>query len=154
MKKMNKALAVAVGSTLISGLSSVAVAESEVQNGFQMTELSSGYMQLAAADAATAGKDSNAKAKATEGKCAGAKPISAAPKATEGKCGEGKCGESMKMKATEPAKTTATTTKPSSDAASKATEGKCGEGKCGGTMKAAEPATIPAKPADTTTTKK
>lgn len=139
MKKSNKTVVLAMGTTLIAGLTSVAMAESiEIQgNSFKMTELSSGYMQLAAADADSTAKPA-AKAKAAEGKCAGAKPI-APPKATEGKCGEGKCSGTMKAAAksgTEPAKATATT-KSGADSAKKASEGKCGEGKCGGEMKKA-----------------
>lgn len=169
MKKMNKTLALAMGTTLISGLTSVAMA-TEVQGSvFEMTELSSGYMQLAAADTAktdVAAKPTDAKTKAPEGKCAGDKPM-AAHKSSEGKCGEGKCGGTMK--AAEPAKTVTEAAKPAADSAkpaaaatTKASEGKCGEGKCGGTMKAAEPAkteaTKPAadsaKPADSTAVKK
>jgi uncharacterized low-complexity protein len=145
MKKTSKTLALAMGTTLITGLTSVAVnAQSADSQGntFQMTELSSGYMQLAAADAATA----NVKPKSMEGKCAGAKPISA-PKAAEGKCGEGKCGGTMK--AAESAKTApvpADSTKATAAPASvdKSKEGKCGEGKCGSTMKKATDAN-PAK---------
>jgi uncharacterized low-complexity protein len=113
MKKMNKTLVLAMGTTLISGLASAANV-AEVQEGvFQMTELSSGYMQLATAETTTA------KPKTMEGKCAGAKPMSA-PKVTEAKCGEGKCGDAMLHKAaTEGAKAPAETTKTA--------EGKCGD---------------------------
>ena len=140
MKKTSKTLALAMGTTLITGFAAVAAnAQTADAQGstFQMTELSSGYMQLATADAATPAP------KTTEGKCAGAKPI-AAPKAAEGKCGEGQCGGTMK--AAEPAKAPAaaaakaTTTAPvaaKAAPAAKATEGKCGEGKCGAPMKKA-----------------
>jgi uncharacterized low-complexity protein len=182
MKKSNKTLVLAMGTTLISGLASVANA-TEAQGGvFQMTELSSGYMQLAAADTTAPAKPTDTKAKTPEGKCAGAQPI-AAPKAAEGKCGEGQCGGAMKHEAataakpdasTKPADATttkpaadaakpatatapakpadATTAKPATDATTKATEGKCGEGKCGGEMK--KTASDATKPADSSAVKK
>jgi len=77
------------------------------ENPFGLSELESGYMQLALSDKTSEGK-CGAEVKAKEGKCGGEK------KADEGKCGaemkakEGKCGAEMKAK-----------------------EGKCGEGKCG-----------------------
>lgn len=157
MKKANKTLVLAMGTTLITGLTSVAMASAAIDvngNAFEMTELSSGYMQLAAADANTTAKPAAAP-KTAEGKCAGAKPI-ATPKAAEGKCGEGQCGGAMKAAATgtatakpaapAPVKAPVTTVKPAAtDAASKATEGKCGEGKCGGEMKKAAEASAAKK---------
>ncbi len=113
MKKLNKTLALAAGTSLITGLVSV----SAQANPFSINELSSGYMQLAEAGQTTSTPP--AKTKAPEGKCAGDKPITA-PKVKEGKCGEGKCGD-MKNEKT---------------AAGKTGEGKCGEGKCGDAMKA------------------
>lgn len=156
MKKTNKTLVLAMSTTLITGLTSAAMAGevAEIQgNVFKMTELSSGYMQLAAADANTAAKPAAAKSKTTEGKCAGAKPIST-PKAAEGKCGEGQCGGTMKAAATgstakpaaEPAKAASANAKPANaNATGKATEGKCGEGKCGGEMKKAAEASAAKK---------
>jgi uncharacterized low-complexity protein len=121
MKKLNKTLALAAGTSLITGLASFTVQA----NSFEINELSSGYLQLAAADTAPA----TAKAKMPEAKCAGAKPITA-PKTAEAKCGEGKCSSDMKKPKTPPKATDAATD------ASKTGEGKCGEGLCGAAMKA------------------
>jgi len=76
-------------------------------NPFAQTELSSGYMQVASADAM--------EGKCGEGKCGNM----GSKKSSEGKCGdmgsektsEGKCGDM---------------------GSEKTSEGKCGEGKCGG----------------------
>lgn len=165
MKKTNKTLLLAMGTTLITGLTSIPASAETVDmqgSAFKMTELSSGYMQLAAADTATenATKSSSAKAKTMEGKCAGAKPMPA-PKATEGKCGEGKCGDAMKKAAaesvkstTEPTKTISDGVKPATETSTKtkATEGKCGEGKCGDAMKKTKGDSV--KPSDTGAGKK
>lgn len=111
-------LALAVGTTLFSGVAvTTAQAEELVNveiNPFAMTELSSGYMQLAKADkkGATKMKDGacgegkcgasmtpkGALEKTAEGKCAGNKPMPGTKKdvkGMEGKCGEGKCGSNM-----------------------------------------------------------
>ena len=118
-------LAVAVGTTLFSGLT-VSAAQAEgvagvEGNPFAMTELSSGYMFVAQADKEKKGtmkmKDGacgagmcganmmpkDALEKTSEGKCAGNKPMPNAKKTEmkdmkgmEGKCGEGKCGSNMK----------------------------------------------------------
>jgi len=118
-------LAVAVGTTLFSGLT-VGAAQSEGitsadANPFALTELSDGYMFVAQADKEKKGamkmKDGacgegkcgasmmpeGALEKTSEGKCAGNKPMPNAKKADmkdmkgmEGKCGEGKCGSNMK----------------------------------------------------------
>ncbi len=120
MKNTKKTpLAIAIGSTIISGLTATAVqAENSLEfdsNPFSLTELSSGYMQTAESDDAKKGgmkmKDGSCgegkcggsmmkgeEEKTVEGKCAGNKPMpSKDSKAKEGKCGEGKCGDSMKM---------------------------------------------------------
>ncbi|GFO71616.1 hypothetical protein BJAS_P1244 [Bathymodiolus japonicus methanotrophic gill symbiont] len=113
-------LAIAVGTTLFSGLATTSVQaegfENAGNNPFAMTELASGYMLVAKADkdgdVAKKMKDGNCgegkcgagmmeKAdleKTAEGKCAGNMPKAKKPdmKDMEGKCGEGKCGDSMK----------------------------------------------------------
>ena len=61
-KHLHAPLAIAIGTVLLGSATFSNIARAE-QNPFGMTELSSGYMQLAEAD-----------------------------KAKEGKCGEGKCG--------------------------------------------------------------
>jgi uncharacterized low-complexity protein len=93
MKTMNKSpLAVAMGAALLSTFAATNV-NAEV-NPFGMTELNSGYMQVAEAAAEMAcgaAMGGMAKPKAPEGACAGhAKPATAAPaqKATEGSCGD------------------------------------------------------------------
>ena len=113
MKKMKKTpLASAMGTAVISTFAATTVnAES---NPFGMTELSSGYMQVAEAGKSgemKCGANMNMKegtcgagmmggeAKTEEGKCAGNKAAKEAAKvedkSKEGKCGEGKCGEMM-----------------------------------------------------------
>lgn len=103
MKKMNKSpLAAAMGAAVISTLSVAAHADA---NPFGMTELNSGYMQVAegemACGANMGGMDKSGghppANKTAEGACAGQKtsPAAAPAKAAEGKCGEGKCGGMM-----------------------------------------------------------
>jgi len=120
MKKSNRTpLAIAVGGTLISGMTSTAIqAETFTDinsNPFTLTELSSAYMQTAKSDSekkskmkdgscgdGSCGSNMNMKGseeKTAEGNCAGNKPIpkmKKTDKAMEGKCGDGKCGASMK----------------------------------------------------------
>ncbi|GAB6139649.1 hypothetical protein JCM14076_03780 [Methylosoma difficile] len=131
MKTTNKSpLAAAMGIAFISSVSATAVyAEA---NPFGMTELSSGYMQVAeaskAAEMACGASMNMATPKGAEGACAAKKTDA---KATEGKCGEGKCGGMMdgdKMKKG---------MESSCGAMMKGKEGACGttgkmaEGKCG-----------------------
>ena len=105
--KTKTPLALAIGTAFVASLaaSGIANAAPNSSNPFSMSELNSGYMQVA---------DSHMQ----EGKCGGDKTTK------EGKCGEGKCGgakkESMEGKC-------------GGDKGTK--EGKCGEGKCGGAKK-------------------
>jgi len=98
MKKINKTpLAAAMGAAFLSTFAATAV--NAEANPFGMTEMSAGYMQVAAADKAAEMKcgaemGGMEKPKAAEGACAGNKKPDAA-KATEGKCGESKCGAMM-----------------------------------------------------------
>ncbi|ALN58666.1 hypothetical protein GLE_3320 [Lysobacter enzymogenes] len=122
-KKINKPVALALGATLLGGLSLSASA-------FAMSDLSQGYM-LGAQQAQTAEKAADAKAtdaKKAEGSC-GAKKA-------EGSCGgdkkkaEGSCGGDKKK-----AEGSCGGDKKKADAkGKKAGEGKCGEGKCGGSI--------------------
>ena len=115
MKKINKTpLAAAMGAAFLSTFAATAV--NAEANPFGMTELSSGYMQLAAADKAAemacgASMGGMAKPKAAEGACAGNKKTdSATTKPTDGSCGammkdgkmkpgmEAVCGAMMKGK--------------------------------------------------------
>ncbi len=92
MKKTNKTpFAIAVGGTLISGLTSTAI-QADVQteldaDPFALTELSTGYMQTAESDSDS---DSNMKmmkdGSCGEGKCGGAMKKGMEEKTTEGKC--------------------------------------------------------------------
>ncbi|NOQ35621.1 MAG: hypothetical protein GQ569_06965, partial [Methylococcaceae bacterium] len=114
MKKIQQTpLALAIGTTLLSGLATTAQAETvdSQSNPFAMTELSEGYMQLAAAEAKESKKDKKSskmksgacgegkcggkmmkggEEKTAEGNCAGNKPMPKTEKKMEGKCGEGK----------------------------------------------------------------
>lgn len=115
-------LVVAIGTGLFSGLAATGVNAANTidadNNPFAMTELSGGYMQLAAANKESKAnkkmKDGacgegmcgasmmqeGALEKTSEGKCAGNKPMKKEKKmdmkGMEGKCGEGKCGSNMK----------------------------------------------------------
>ena len=112
-------LVIAVGTTLVSGLTATSVQAESIEssggNPFEINELSSGYMFVAEADKEKKGnskmKDGTCGAgqcganmmpegameKTVEGKCAGNKPTSKAKKMDmEGKCGEGKCGDNIK----------------------------------------------------------
>lgn len=99
MKKINKTpLAAAMGAAFLSTFAATAV--NAEANPFGMTELSAGYMQVAAADKAAemscgASMGGMEKPKAAEGACAGNKKSDAAKPAAEGKCGESKCGAMM-----------------------------------------------------------
>ncbi|UJB20821.1 MULTISPECIES: HvfA family oxazolone/thioamide-modified RiPP metallophore [Lysobacter] len=154
-KQIKKPLALALGATLIGGLSLSASA-------FAMSDLSQGYLlgaqqappaaekaadAKAAADTAkhaegTCGADKKAgkegscgadKKAGKEGSCGADKKAGkegscgADKKHAEGKCGEGKCGADKKAGAAKAVKT-------GDGAAKKAAEGKCGEGKCGGSI--------------------
>jgi uncharacterized low-complexity protein len=93
--KLLKPAALAIGATFAASMaaSSLATAASNHANPFAMSDLHSGYTQLA--EKAKDGKcgegkcsvDKKAKLKANEGKCGEGK---AKAKAKEGKCGEGK----------------------------------------------------------------
>lgn len=98
MKKTKKSLNIALGTTLLSGLAVTAV-QADVthlpeSNGFEMTELSSGYMQLAEADITEDAATKKKEGACGEGKCGSDKKDDA--KTKEGKCGEGKCGSDKK----------------------------------------------------------
>jgi uncharacterized low-complexity protein len=92
MKKSNKTpFAIAVGGTLVSGLTSTAI-QADIPteldaNPFALTELSAGYMQTAESDSET---DSSMKmmkdGSCGEGKCGGAMKKGMEEKTTEGKC--------------------------------------------------------------------
>ena len=102
-----KPVAAAIGAALAGSLAIGAA--NAADNPFGLSELGSGYMQIAGAHEGKCG----------EGKCGGDKATETEGKCGEGKCGEGKCGENMTDTASE-----------SEDKAA-STEGKCGEGKCG-----------------------
>ena len=106
--KTKTPLALAIGTAFAASLaaSNIANAAPNSSNPFAMSELNSGYMQVA---------DSHMKeGKCGEGKCGGAKDTK------EGKCGEGKCGGAKDTK------------EGKCGGAKDTKEGKCGEGKCGG----------------------
>jgi uncharacterized low-complexity protein len=132
MKKINKTpLAAAMGAAFISTFA--ANAANAQANPFGMTELSAGYMQVAAADAdkkageMKCGASMNMPApKVKEGACAGKKAAEPA-KATEGKCGAMMEGDKMKKGMENVC-----------GAMMKGNEGKCGTMMKGETMKAPE----------------
>lgn len=122
-----KPLAIAIGTAMAGSLSAIPAADAD-NNPFGMSELSSGYMQVAEADT---------EMKCGEGKCGSNKMKEQMKKGGEGKCAgmkstesekkaDGKCGAMMNKE-------------------EKSKEGKCGgakttEAKCGAMMekKAAE----------------
>ncbi len=146
MKKINKTpLAAAIGAAFISTFAATAV--NAEANPFGMTELSSGYMQVAEADvtkktaemACGADMGGMAKSKMPEGACAGAKtpaaatPAAATPAAaTPAKAAEGSCGEMMKDGKMKPGMEAAC------GAMMKGKEGACGEMMKGESMKGKE----------------
>jgi uncharacterized low-complexity protein len=155
MKKINKTpLAAAMGAAFISTFA--ATAANAEANPFGMTELSNGYMQVAAADASKktgemacgAAMGGMAKPKTPEGACAGSKKPAAPAAAT--KATDGSCGGMMKDGKMKPGLEAAC------GAMMKGKEGACGEMMKGESMKAKEgacgdkmkmPATPPATPA-------
>ena len=93
MKNLNKT-AFAVGTSIVAGFSSTAAVA--IDNPFEVTELSSGYMSMAEADS---DQDEGMKAKdgsCGEGKC-GNKTGDAEEKAKEGSCGDKKMDEGKSM---------------------------------------------------------
>jgi uncharacterized low-complexity protein len=104
-KKQMKPVVAAIGAAVVGSLTLGTATAAE--NPFGLSELGSGYMQLASSHMeGKCGGDKDKEGKCGEGKCGGDKDM-------EGKCGgdkdmEGKCGGDKGM------------------------EGKCGEGKCGG----------------------
>lgn len=145
--KMNKTpLAAAMGVAVISTFA--ATAANAEANPFAMTELTSGYMQLAEAGktaemACGASMNMTKPGKTAEGACAGAKTPAAgtAAKTAEGKCGDGSCGAMMqdgKMKKGMESACGAMMKGKEGACGSmdkKAAEGKCGA-QCGEQMKA------------------
>jgi uncharacterized low-complexity protein len=100
-KKIDKKpLAIAIGTVMAGSLPAVSTADADT-NPFGMSELSSGYMQVAQAEMKCGeGKCGGDKMKEQmkkmgEGKCAGAKPADGEKKA------EGKCGVTKDQKAAE-----------------------------------------------------
>ncbi|MEY3758688.1 MAG: hypothetical protein RIR39_179 [Pseudomonadota bacterium] len=138
MKKINKTpLTIAMGAAFISTFAATA-AYAEA-NPFGMTELSTGYMQVAEADTANKAAEMScgasmggmAKPKTPEGACAGAKNNSAAtPPAT--KATEGSCGDMMKDGKMKPGM------EASCGGMMKGKEGSCGEMMKGESMKGKE----------------
>ena len=160
MKKINKTpLAAAIGAAFISTFAATAV--NAEANPFGMTELSSGYMQVAEADVAKktaemacgAAMGGMAKSKMPEGACAGSKkPAAAAAATTKTKAAEGSCGDMMKDGKMKPGMEAAC------GAMMKGKEGACGEmmkgesmkgkeGACGDKMKMPAAPATPAAPA-------
>lgn len=141
MNKINKTpIAAAMGAALISTFT-VTAANAEA-NPFGMTELSSGYMQVAEASKATemaCGASMNmAKPKTPEGACASAKNHGSTPAAT--KTTEGSCGDMMKDGKMKPGMEAAC------GAMMKGKEGACGEMMKGESMKGKEGACGSQKP--------
>ncbi len=127
MKKMNRTpLAAAMGAALISTFA--ATAANAEANPFAMTELSSGYMQLAEMKCGASMGMPEAK-KAAEGACAGAKTTAGAEAA---KKADGSCGAMMKDGKMKPGM------EKSCGAMMKGKEGACGEMMKGEPMKGKE----------------
>ncbi len=105
-KKVIKPVALAVGAALAStfALTGVATADS-VDNPFEMSSLSAGYMLGEGDKKDKGGEGSCGEGSCGEGSCGGEKD-----KGGEGSCGEGSCGGEK----------------------DKGGEGSCGEGSCGG----------------------
>jgi len=91
--KTKTPLALAIGTAFAASLaaSSIANAAPNSSNPFAMSELNSGYMQVADSHMKE-GKCGGAKKDTKEGKCGEGKCGGAKKDTKEGKCGEGKCG--------------------------------------------------------------
>jgi len=107
-EKSMKPISLALGAAFVTSLAASNLSADANTNPFAMSELSSGYMQLA--DASDANKSDQ------QGKSDGKKTEN------EGKCGEGKCGGKNEMKQNMEGKCGGKKAEQ---------EGKCGEGKCG-----------------------
>ncbi len=125
MNNYKKPLSLALSTTLLTGLV-IANASAETNN-FEITELSTGYMQLAEVDKTKEGKCGEAKCGANKEKAA---------KNAEAKCGEAKCGAN-KEKAAKNAEAKCGEAKcgANKEKAAKNAEAKCGEAKCGSNKK-------------------
>ena len=152
MKKTTKTLTT-IGTAVASTFAVSAVnAES---NPFAMTDLDSGYMQIATSDKAGEMKcgskmkmNKQQEAACGEGKCGGMMEDGKMKKGLENSCGammkgkEGACGDmkgksaakKAKQKGYSVSKTGWGNKKSAPDTMKKGMEGKCGEGKCGGMM--------------------
>jgi uncharacterized low-complexity protein len=124
--KSIKPLAAAIGAAFVTSIAGAQIANAQA-NPFGVTELSSGYMQMAGNE----GKCGGEKKVEKEAKCGGEKKAAA-----EAKCGAGK-GDEMKA---EEGKTTEEKMEEGkcggAGAPAKAMkEGKCGEAKCGANKK-------------------
>ncbi len=85
-KFSKKHLAIAIGTAVAASFSFTPVVNAE-QNPFGMTDLSNGYVELAAEG------EKKADGSCGEGKCGGKMKGEMEKKKAEGSCGEGKCGE-------------------------------------------------------------
>ena len=141
MKKINKTpLSIAMGAAFISTFA--ATAANAEANPFGMTELSTGYMQVAEADvskktaemACGASMGGMAKPKTPEGACAGSAKTTTKVVPAEGaaKAAEGSCGDMMKDGKMKPGMEAAC------GAMMKGKEGACGEMMKGESMKGKE----------------
>jgi uncharacterized low-complexity protein len=126
-KKLDKkALAAAVGSVFVVSLATAPIASAD-SNPFGMSELSSGYMQVADSHMGK-GKEGQC----GEGKCGGEKAKK------EGQCGEGKAAKEGQCGEGKPAKEGQCGGEKAKKEGNcggkempKGKEGQCGEGKCG-----------------------
>lgn len=112
-KFQKKPLALSIGAVVVTSLSASPIVNAET-NPFGLTELSSGYMQIAEGMKCGAAKCGGKKGE-KQGNCAGKKDAKGADaKCGEGKCAAGKCAGKKDAK----------------DAGTKDVDAKCGAGKC------------------------
>ena len=129
-KKVVKPIALAVGAALAGSFAVTGMASADtVDNPFEMSSLSAGYMLGAGEGSCGGDKEGKEEAEGScgEGSCGGDTEGGAGDKDAEGSCGEaeekegeGSCGEGSCGADAEP--------EPEKDA-----EGSCGEGSCGAT---------------------
>jgi len=117
MKNINKT-AFIIGTTIATAAMSTAMADS---NPFAISDLSSGYMNVAEADSMQENMGKMKEASCGEGKCGANKAKTMMEKKAEGKCGENKTKTMME--------------KQTADKVEKITEGACGTDKTMGKMK-------------------
>ena len=125
-KKVVKPIALAVGAALAGSFALTGMATADtVDNPFEMSSLSAGYMLGAGEGSCGGDKKGEGEGSCGEGSCGGDKE-GHGDKEGEGSCGEGSCGGDKEGEGS------------CGESGDKEGEGSCGEGSCGGEKEDAE----------------